>query len=555
MFGLISPFAGGAARTPVILVSIDTLRADHLGCYGYRKLATPHLDAYAAGGTLFQNADAPIPLTLPSHLALFTSTYPFANGIEENAQLVPPGMVTLAAILKRAGYRTAAFIGSVFLEKELGIDQGFDLYDSPFRFTAFSAMTGSMFAGSRDRNPYSARESRPAALVTHSAATWLEAQRGEPVFAFLHLFDMHKPYHLPTGVSGPAGASLYDGQLAYVDRVLGEFRQKLVRSGLWDRSLVILTADHGEGLGEHGESSHGYFIYQSTLHVPLLVHLPAGSRPLPAVVRQPASLLDIAPTVLDLLGIPAPVSFAGRSLLKPDAAAVFAESLHTRHSFGWAPLYSLRRDNLKYIEAPRPELYDLAADPGELHNLVRSRPAEAVRLRSELAALLARYRPKGATPAPAVASRLGTLRSLGYLAPGPSAGQSASLADPKDRLREFHLYEKAMILLSDGDKAAAIQTLRQVLSADPRNMLARRDLAGVQLETGAPVKARLNLLQVLPAAPDDYVTLFLLGTACARLGRTAEATRYLEAACRLAPEAAQCRDELRQIRRQRESGN
>ncbi len=549
IFGSFSQIAVCAPLPPVILISVDTLRADHLGCYGYRKLKTRHLDAFAAEGTRFANADASIPLTLPSHLSLFTSSYPFQNGIEENAQVVPPGAVTLAALLQGAGYRTAAFIGSVFLEKELGLDQGFGFYDSPFRFTAFSAITGSMFAGARERNPYSVRESRPGALVTHAAERWLLGHRSQPAFAFLHLFDMHQPYHLPPGFVRPPGTSGYDAQLAYVDQVLGRFREMLIRSGLWDKALVILLSDHGESLGDHGESSHGYFIYQSTLHVPLLIHWPAGTAPLPPVVAEPVSLLDVAPTILEVLGLPVPPSFAGRSLRKPGSAAVLAESLHTFHSFGWSPLYSIRRGMLKYILAPRQELYDLATDPGERNNLVRTRPAEAARLRAELTSLLTRYPRKPDSPRPAADSRIGTLRSLGYLAPGPRARRAASLADPKDRLPVFRLYEKAMILLSDGRKTEAIATLREVLAADPHNILARRDLGGVYLETGSFEKARLNLLQVAGDAADDYVTLFLLGTACSRLGRTVEAVRYLEAACALAPGAAQCREEMERARR------
>ncbi|MCX6620448.1 MAG: sulfatase-like hydrolase/transferase [Acidobacteria bacterium] len=540
-----------APRPPIILVSIDTLRADHLSAYGYRALKTPHLDAWAEAGTRFANAGAPIPLTLPSHLSLFTSTYPFTNGIDENAQVVPPGTVTLAAILHLAGYKTAAFIGSVFLEKELGLDQGFDLYDSPFRFTAFSTLTGSMFAGDRDRNPYSVRESRPAALVARAAERWVLANRGQPLFAFLHLFDMHKPYRLPPGFARPAGLSNYDAQLLYVDQVLGRFRDALVRSGIWDRALVILLSDHGESLGDHGETSHGYFIYQSTLHVPLLVHWPAGEPPHPALVREPVSLLDVAPTILELLEIPAPKSFAGVSLLNSvPPHPVLAESLHTHHSFGWAPLYSIREGPLKYIEAPKPELYNLATDPGEQRNLLHLRPADTARLRKQLTTLLARTPPGPPSP-PAADSRLGTLRSLGYLAPGPRARHGANLADPKDRLPEFRIYENAIALLGDRRPKEAIAELRKLLALDPRNILARRDLGGAYLETGSLENARLNLAQVAAEAPDDYVTLYLLGVACSRLGRLPEARRYLETACRLAPGAAQCREELEKARRPR----
>src|SRR4051812_34247604 len=199
--------AAMAAPPPVILISIDTLRADHLSAYGYKRIRTPHIDSFAERGTLYGNVSAQIPLTMPSHTSLFTSTYPFENQIEENAERLPPGAVTLASVLKSQGYKTAAFISSVFLEREMGLDQGFDFYDSPFHFEAFSPMSGSMFFGGTERNPYDVRDRRDGALVTGAATRWLNAHKGQPVFVFLHLFDLHKPY-----LRGD-----YDGELAYVD--------------------------------------------------------------------------------------------------------------------------------------------------------------------------------------------------------------------------------------------------------------------------------------------------------------------------------------------------
>jgi arylsulfatase A-like enzyme len=540
-FVVLSAFGNihAAAPTPVILVSIDTLRADHLSAYGYRSVQTPNIDAFAEQGTLFAHADSQIPLTLPSHTSLFTSTYPFQNRIEENAERVPPGAVTLASVLKSHGFKTAAFVASVFLEREMGLDQGFDFYDSPFRFEAFSPLSGSMFFGGASRNRYAARDRRDGALVVRAALEWLAANRDQPVLVFLHLYDLHKPYRLAS----------YDAEVGYTDQVLGTFRKALIAGGWWDRSLVVLLSDHGESLDEHGEASHGYFIYQSTLAVPLIFHWPAGSRPLHPREEQPAGLIDVSPTILDFLHLPAPPSFEGASLLSGAARAIYAESLHAHDSFGWSPLKSIREGSFKYIEAPKPELYNLREDPGEKTNILDKNPAEAKRLRGELVKLVARYSAKQKVAASGVSPETrALLGSLGYLAPGPGAKLGGSGADPKDRLPEFQLYEQAMVFLYERRLSEATATLRQLLVQDPHNTLARRDLGDCHLQQHEYAQARANFQQVIAAAPDDYVSQYELGIADEHLGSWKEAEEHLEAACKLAPEAAQCRKELEMVR-------
>src|SRR5580704_2837628 len=523
---------------PVILISIDTLRADHLGVYGYRRIRTPNIDAFVENGTLFAHADSQIPLTLPSHTSLLTSTYPFQNRIEENAERLPVGGATLAAALKSHGYKTAAFVASVFLEREMGLDQGFDFYDSPFQFEAFSPLSGSMFFGGASRGPFASRDRRDGALVVHAALRWLAANRDQPVFVFVHLYDLHKPYKLGS----------YDAELQSTDQVLGEFRKALIASGWWERSLVVLLSDHGESLGEHGEASHGYFIYQSTLAVPLIFHWPAASRQFAARVEEPAGLIDVSPTILDFLHCPAPPSFEGASLLGKPEHPIYAESVHAHDSFGWSPLRSIREDEFKYIEAPKPELYNLRDDPGEHVNIVDKNPVEARRLRGDLEKLLASHSPKNpAKPNDIAPQTRALLGSLGYLAPGPGAKLSVPGADPKDRLPEFQLYEQAMVYLYERRLDAAIAALRQLLARDPHNTLARRDLGDCYLEQHAYSQARANLERVLAAAADDYVAQYELGIADEHLGLWKEARDHLEAACRLAPEAAQCRRELEKV--------
>jgi hypothetical protein len=574
---LAQPAAGPGSEPPppVILISIDTLRADHVGAYGYTRIHTPNIDSYAQPGTLFTAVAAQVPLTLPSHAALFTSTYPFENRIEENAQPVPPGAVTLASVLHSQGYKTAAFIGSVFLERQMGLDQGFDLYDSPFSFDAFSPLSGSMFFIGDAANRYAVRDRRPAALVVRAAERWLSAQRGQPVFVFVHLFDLHTPYAIPPGAR-PGGVSGYDAELEYVDLELAWFKRALVQSGWWDRSLVVLLSDHGEGLDQHGEATHGYFLYQSTLAVPLLVHWPA---PAPARSRPPrvalnAGLIDVAPTILDLLHVPAPPTFEGRSLLgeidsaAPAPHAVYSQTLYTHDAFGWAPLRSLRLGAFKYIDAPRPELYNLQSDPRELNNLLGSAPvhaaAETKLLRGELAKLLARKPPAEPTPTPGIApATRALLTSLGYLAaaPRPDAGYAGSAgnagrashvdhagADPKDRLPEIHLYENANLLLAERRFDAAASILRALLVRDPHNTLARRDLGLCHLARGNYSAARTCFQQALAAAPRDFLTRFQLGIAEEHLGLYKAALEDISEACKIAPQAAACRTKIEQLK-------
>jgi choline-sulfatase len=530
--------AAAGPPTSVILISIDTLRADHLSAYGYRAIQTPNMDAFADQGTLFVHADSQIPLTLPSHTSLFTSTYPFQNRIEENAERVPTGAVTLASLLRSHGYKTAGFVASVFLEREMGLDQGFDFYDSPFKFEAFSPLSGSMFFGGASRNAYGARDRRDGALVVHAALDWLAANHDQPVFCFLHLYDLHKPYKLAS----------YDAEVRYTDQVLGTLRKALMAGGWWDRALVVLLSDHGESLGEHGEASHGYFIYQSTLAVPLIFHWPDGARPLGPRVEQAAGLVDVAPTVLDFLQVPAPGSFEGASLLQKAEHPVYAESVHAHDSFGWAPLRSLRVGDLKYIEAPKPELYNLRDDPGEKVNLVAKNPAEAQRLRGELGKMVKRYGTKSAPQGNITPETRALLGSLGYLAPGPGVKLGGSGADPKDRLTEFQLYERAMVLLYERRMNEAIAALRQVLARDPKNTLARRDLGDCYLQVREYRLARAQFEQVVAVATDDYVSQYELGIVDERLELWKEAQVHLEIACRLAPEAGQCRKELEGVR-------
>jgi choline-sulfatase len=478
LMGLLLWLTAAAAQIPVIVISVDTLRADHLSIYGYRAISTPNIDAFAQHGTQFLDVSSQIPLTLPSHTSLFTSTWPFQNGIEENGEVVPPAEVTLASVLQSHGYKTAAFIGSSLLARSAGLDRGFEEYDSPFNSPAASS-----------ESPYSSRVRRDGALVLRAATQWLTMHKGRPAFVFIHLFDLHAPYRLqPARGSVLPEAAGYDAEIQYVDQILGRFTQTLEQNGWWQRSIVVLLADHGESLGEHGESSHGYFAYSSTLHVPLIVHWPENSPNYAARATKAAGLIDVAPTILDALHLPAAPSFEGVSLMKFDetpAHAIYSESVYARDQFRWAPLRTLRMGQWKFIEAPHAELYDIAKDPHELSNMIRANSAEAGTLRAELSKLLARYSLNGKTPVPDTSGQTRTaLKSLGYLA-GAQRGNSANEGpDPKDRLPEYRLFEKALDSFYAHRLNEAIAGFRRVLTMDPNNLPARGSLGEAWLSAG-----------------------------------------------------------------------
>ena len=563
--------------TPVILISVDTLRADHLSCYGYRSLSTPNLDSLARGGTVFEQISSQVPITLPSHVSLLTSSYPFVNGIEENGQVLAPGTNTLATLLKRHGYRTAAFIGGYFLARRFGLDQGFEVYDSPF--------DSRVIRGALDLK-------RPAAEVTTSAHGWLKTNADRPFFVFVHLFDLHLPYDLPARYEPQAHRSEYDAELAYVDDVLGGFLQFLRETGIYQRSLVVLLSDHGESLGDHGEHTHGYFIYQSTLHVPLIIHWPERGRAAegasghsgpapghPERVESPASLIDVAPTVLQALGIPAPASFAGHSLVPlldsaptPDRT-VYSESRYAHDKFGWAALGSLRVGDYQYIEEPHPEFYKVSEDPGEVRNLYESRRSLALAYGERLKAFRASQPGHAGTAiSPTSPEVVENLRSLGYLAVSPLTPAGAAGEDPKDHLQEYLQYLQAEHQAQTGSAgeaatgfAAIIQEdpanipalfelarcdmalhrndeaatqLQATLAADPQNIEAGELLGGLWLEMGQEGRAETEFRHLLAVAPGDFTAEYRLGMIAAGQRRFEEAVQDFRAALATEPQSA-----------------
>ncbi|HYA17449.1 MAG TPA: sulfatase-like hydrolase/transferase [Bryobacteraceae bacterium] len=504
IFAFVCPTLMGAEKPPVILISIDTLRADRVGA------GTPGISSYASHGTVYRQIDAQVPLTLPSHTVLMTSQYPFATGVELNDRPVPPGIPTLASTLRGEGYATAAFTGSFVLNRTWGLDQGFDVYDSPFAAT---------------------RVRRDGALVIRAARQWMEKNHERPAFVFIHLYDLHTPYPVP-GMEGmkPNGAG-YEAQLQHVDQVLAGFRDFLVRDGWWDKSLVLVLSDHGESLGDHGESAHGYFVYEATLHVPLIVHWPAGAPPRPQSVDQPGGLIDVAPAILDFLNIPAPPSFRGISLLR-EAHPVFSESVYARDTFGWAALRSLREGNYKYVDAPKPEFYDLGKDPGEAANALASHQKEAAAMKARLNQLMAEKPAQRAAGAPELsAGTRAQLGSLGYTAGAKPAASSG--ADPKDRLAEEEAYENGLALLYSADYAATIRVLSLVVAQDQQNLPALCALGEAHFRSGHAQRALQLWQQALDRNP-------AYRPAAESIGAYWLTQKNLAKACPYVPQAPQC---------------
>jgi arylsulfatase A-like enzyme/Tfp pilus assembly protein PilF len=509
------------ASTPVILISVDTLRADHLGCYQAVRRITPNIDSIARNGTLVSQVSSLVPLTLPSHVAMFTSTYPFANGVEDNGVPLAAG-TTLTTVLKNAGYRTAAFVGSFVLDRRFGLSRDFDVYDSPFDLHNKTVTdVGDL--------------KRPGAQVAAAAIRWLDQNPNGPFFLFLHLYDLHTPYYLPSHPSQRPGETGYEAELAYVDQVLGDFLAFLERRGLLNKSLLVFTSDHGEGLNEHGESTHGYFVYESTLRVPLIFHWPAGSKPVSQDrIAEPASLLDVAPTILDALGLAPSREMRGQSLLtRKNAEEIYSESQYAHDHFGCAALRTLRVDRYKYIDAPNPELYDLAADPRESRNLYTAQQSTASHLRKRMMSLLAHV--SAAKPLSSTPDALSALRSLGYLSGSTASSRIESHIDPKDRIADFELYGHALALASAGRLAEsdsilqkldqklpevidipislglnyqrsgrypqAAEVFKRALDRDPRNAQAHFDLALCYFRLHQPDEAIKELLVALALEP------------------------------------------------------
>ena len=529
---------GGASteQPSVILITIDTLRADRLSSYGSDRVATPHMDRLAAEGVRFANASSTVPFTLPAHSSIMTGLYPPSHGVRENVGYVlAPELVTIAERFRDAGYRTGGFVSAFVLDARWGIARGFDTYVDDFDL---DAMAGANLGSVQRAGPET---------IAH-ALTWLDGGGGEgPFFMWLHLFDPHDPYEPPEPFRSEYEGRPYDGEVAYSDSLIGEFRAALEERELFDEAVVVLTADHGEGLGDHGESYHGFFVYDSTVRVPLIVRLPGGVES-GRVVTDAVSHVDIAPTLIELLDLDGSGAAQGRSLLPdmqglPNTFAergVYAESFYALDHYGWSPLRSLRTAEHKYIEAPEPELYALLEDPGELANVLLEERDLSRRLRAEaleLAAELDRAAPSSSAEPDLDEDTLAQLRALGYLAGRGAAGRGDSegpRADPKDKAHLHRAIMRAQSAFGAGDEDAAAAELRAALSEDEGLLDAHQLLGTITLLAGDPEPAIGHFQSALALDPEHRQSLLGLANAYRELGRIEEAVvgyrRLLEVA-------------------------
>ena len=543
-----------ARDAPVVLISVDTLRADHLPAYGYHGVATPNLDALARDSVLFRNAYAHVPLTLPSHASLLTGLLPPQNGVRDNyGYTLPQGVETLAAFLQRARYATGAAVSSAVLSRESGLDRGFDFYD--------------------DKVEAGSRAERDGARSAEALLGWLQEHRRQPFFAFLHLFEPHAPYEPPEPYRSRYPLA-YDGEIARADEIVGAFVGRLREWGVYERALVIFLSDHGEGLRDHGEREHGVFLYREAIHVPLLMKLP-GNRRARETVSAPVELIDVFPTVARIVGAAVPAGRTGVPLTAfldktaVPARRIYSETLYPRLRLGWSDLASLVDERYHYIEAPRPELYDIGADPQERKDLSAQLPPPFRALKAELAAMARPFD----MPGPSDPEHARKLLSLGYLSAASPLAKVKELADPKDHIGELDASVEFGKLLAQGRDAELIRSCRAFLERNPavldvwRMLADALERAGKRAEAIAALKEglRASAATTLPALrlpaverltdllirsgqveeglalaePEVFTdpdVLNAVGVAQGRAGRSAQAQKTFQRALRLDPE-------------------
>jgi len=545
---LLSQCAAAANAVPpnVILITLDTTRADRMGFLGSQRGLTPNLDALARQSVVFTRAYAHVPITTPSHATILTGTYPQFNHVNDFGLFLRKDLPYLPEILHGQGYKTAAFVASVILDPlnggAPGFDRAFDAYDAGFRAAG---------RGEADSAP---RERRGGDVVARALA-WLNQNPGGPFFLWVHLFDPHIPYDPPEPFKSRYASQPYDGEIAYTDSVVGKLLDELRARKLYDGALIAVMADHGEALGEHGESTHGVFLYDETIRVPLLFKLPGEGLAKRVDVR--AGLVDVMPTILDVVGLPVPKAVQGESLValmkpaegstsaaKKAAATVpdrpaYAENDYPQRAFGWSSIRALRTGKYLFVDAPRKELYDQLTDPQAKHNLSSSGSVVTQTLTAQLDAFRRKTSSSAqATEVEANPQREQQLAALGYVASGNVGGGTRGQQtgpDPKDKIEIANQLQDALVAADDGRYEAAIALLEQVLAKDPNIAIAYRVL-------GTALVSQKNYSDALPALrkavelhPDSTTNHYELGLVLFDKGDFEGAKTELEAAIARSP--------------------
>jgi arylsulfatase A-like enzyme/Tfp pilus assembly protein PilF len=531
-------------RLNLLVITLDTTRADRLGAYGYTGIKTPAMDRLAAEGTVFERAITPAPLTLPAHTSLMTGLYPPRHGVRDNGGFfVQDDTLTLAEQLRDSGYRTGAFVGAYVLASRWGLNQGFETYDDEFDLA--KAASGSLGA-----------VERPGNEVADRALAWLEGAAGAPFFAWVHFYDPHSPYRPPDAYGRAYPGQPYLGEIAFTDSQVGRLVEFLEQRGLLDRTVVVVAGDHGESLNEHGEATHGFFLYDATTRVPLIIRAPKVE---PGRVAALVRTVDVMPTVLNLLELPGLGDIDGSTLLPAMNGAVsdlgldaYSEAFYPRFHFGWSELLALHSGTMKYIAAPRPETYDLEADPAESRNLFDERREQTTRVIATLRGIERSGQRAPHAPEPLDPENQRRLEALGYIAsfaaaPAPDA---EGLADPKDKVDLFNLMTHAQELSrhrqQNGSSAEVAAVLRQVIARD-RNVVDAWLMLGNELSRQREYAAAVDQYrQALALKPDYDLAVIGLARAYRALGKIEDGIvgyrRYLDHD----PANAQVRFELAQ---------
>lgn len=505
-------------RAPVVLISVDTLRSDRLPMYGYAKVETPALDGLRRDAILFERAYSHIPLTLPAHVSLFTGLEPGQHGVLDNAGFrLDPAVPCLAELLKKAGYATGGAISAIVLNSQSGISRGFDFWDER--------------VGSKRQTSMLDFVQRPGKETADLLLGWIRHEAPHPLFAFLHIYEPHAPYEAAepyrSRYSDP-----YDGEVAYSDAIVGEFLAELKRIGLYDRAMIFFLSDHGEGLGDHGEMQHGIFLYRESIQIPLLIKLPGGALA-GTSVKTPVQISDVFPTIGEALAVPGFPERPGTTSLIGLASGgpaperrIFAENYNPRIRLGWSELRSLISIRHQYIEAPVPELYDLAADPAEKENLAARKPPE---LRS-MVAETERRRTALRSPSAIDPEQAKKLQSLGYLT-GSASEAGGSRPDPKESIGSLVELQRAVELHQAGKSAEAVPILLGLLKTNPR-LIDGWEILSAALERQGKMDEALTALkrtaQLSPPGRTNY--LVDVANLALRAGRTEDARKHADVA-------------------------
>jgi arylsulfatase A-like enzyme len=539
--------SGGGDERPrsVLLITLDTTRYNALGCYGNPKKPTPALDRLASEGVVFEQARTVTPLTLPAHASMLTGLYPVRHTLVANGlRALPQSATTAAELARRAGVQTAAFVAAVVLDSAMGLDQGFEVYADPPR---------------EDVTQTHKHPELEAPAIVAAAQSWLDARdRSRPYFAWLHFFDPHAPYAPPQELAQQLG-SPYLGEVAYVDRALDSLLAKLRADGTLDETTVIVVGDHGEGLNTKLEPTHGWYCYEGTLRVPLLIRFPGAARA-GERSREFVSVVDVFPTVLDALGLDTPAGVDGRSLTlaQPDSTrGVYFELYHGFLSFGWSPIAGWVDARGKYIHSSDPEFYELESDRAEAKNVIAARGDDAARARSAMAALRARPKLKADERAELGEDVRAALRSLGYAGvdapeaelPDPLA--TSSLPSPQSRRDEMLLFNRSQELAEQGQDEEVAQLLGDLIRRFPENMLARVHLANTLIRLQRTAEARELLEELVLAGRAQANDYNSLGWCREQAGDTAGAVEAYGRALELDSGQPWARQNLERLRAKR----